>query len=244
MTKVLVIDDEAQIRRFLRAGFELHGFTVLEAENATAGLKAATFNKPDLIVLDLNLPDLEGSEVLERIRSWSNVPVIILSIHADEQEKVRLLKLGADDYVVKPFGIAELLARSEAALRRQLRSSNREPVVRAGPLSIDVVSRLVTLDGKRVVLTRKEYALLHALAAHAGLVVTHQQLIKEIWQGNAGNTQYLRILVRKLRQKVEIDPTNPLLIVSELGVGYRLDRGDAGAALGRRGMSSNPTYCA
>ena len=123
MTKVLVIDDEAQIRRFLRAGFELHGFTVLEAENANVGLKAATFNSPDLIILDLNLPDLEGSEVLERIRSWSNVPVIILSIHADEQEKVRLLKLGADDYVVKPFGIAELLARSEAALRRQLRST-------------------------------------------------------------------------------------------------------------------------
>jgi two-component system KDP operon response regulator KdpE len=243
MTKVLVIDDEPQIRRFLRAGFELHGFSVLEAENAAAGLKAATFNKPDLIILDLNLPDLEGSEVLERIRSWSNVPVIILSIHADEQEKVRLLKLGADDYVVKPFGIAELLARSEAALRRQLRSTNREPVVRAGPLSIDVVSRLVTLDGKRVVLTRKEYALLHTLAAHAGLVVTHQQLIKEIWQGNAGNTQYLRILVRKLRQKVEVDPTHPLLIVSESGVGYRLDRGEAGTALGRRGISSNPTYC-
>jgi len=116
--------------------------------------------------------------------------------------------------------------------------------VTAGPLSIDVVSRLVTLDGRRVVLTRKEYALLHALAAHAGLVVTHQQLIKEIWQGNAGNTQYLRILVRKLRQKVEVDPTHPLLIVSESGVGYRLERGEVGAAHGRRGMSSNPTYCA
>jgi two-component system, OmpR family, KDP operon response regulator KdpE len=243
MTKVLVIDDEAQIRRFLRAGFELHGFTVLEAENASAGLEAATFNKPDLIILDLNLPDLEGSEVLERVRSWSNVPIIILSIHADEQEKVRLLKLGADDYVVKPFGISELLARSEAALRRQLRSTNRDPVVKAGPLSIDVVSRLVTLDGKRVLLTRKEYTLLHVLATHAGLVVTHQQLIKEIWHGNAGNIQYLRILVRKLRQKVEIDPTHPLLIVSESGVGYRLDRGGAGAAHGRRGIASNTTYC-
>jgi two-component system KDP operon response regulator KdpE len=242
MTKVLVIDDEAQIRRFLRAGFELHGFTVLEAENAAAGLKAATFNKPDLIILDLNLPDLVGSEVLERLRSWSNIPIIILSIHTDEQEKVRLLKLGADDYVVKPFGISELLARSEAALRRQLRSANRDPVVRAGPLTIDVVSRLVTLDGKRVLLTRKEYTLLHALATHAGLVVTHQQLIKGIWQGNAGNIQYLRILVRKLRQKVEIDPTHPLLIVSESGVGYRLDRGAGGAAQGRRGVS-NTTYC-
>jgi len=244
MTKVLVVDDEAPIRRFLRAGFELHGFDVLEAENAAAGLKAATFSKPDLIILDLNLPDLEGSEVLERIRSWLNVPVIILSIHADEQEKVRLLKLGADDYVVKPFGIAELLARSEAALRRQWRSTDREPMVRAGPLAIDLVTRLVTLEGERVVLTRKEYALLHALAAHAGLVVTHQQLIKEIWQGSAGNTQYLRILVRKLRHKVEIDPTHPTLIVCESGVGYRLDRSEPAAVQGRRGMTPNPTYCA
>ena len=230
MTKVLVIDDEAQIRRFLRAGFELHEFTVLEAENAAAGLKAAIVEKPDLIILDLNLPDLEGSEVLERIRSWSNVPIIILSIQSDEHEKVRLLKLGADDYVVKPFGISELLARSEASIRRHLRTSNREPVVKAGPLSVDLVSRVVTLDGRRLQLTRKEYALLHLLATHAGLVVTHQQLIKEIWGSNAGNIQYLRILVRKLRQKVERDATRPRLIVSESGVGYRLDTGSAGAA--------------
>jgi two-component system, OmpR family, KDP operon response regulator KdpE len=242
MTRVLVIDDEGQIRRFLRAGFELHGFVVLEAENAAAGLKAATFNKPDLIILDLNLPDMEGSEVLERIRSWSNVPVIVLSIQSDEQEKVRLLRLGADDYVVKPFGMSELLARSEAALRRHLRSTNRNPVVNSGPLSIDLVSRAVTLDGKRIQLTRKEYALLHGLAMHAGLVVTHQQLIKEIWGGHAGNVQYLRILVRKLRQKVEIDSTQPLLIVSESGVGYRLEQG-GGAMNGRRGISSD-TYCA
>ena len=145
MAKVLVIDDEAQIRRFLRAGFELHGFTVVEAENAAAGLKAATMGAADLIILDLNLPDLEGSEVLERIRSWSNIPSIVLSIHSDEHEKVRLLRMGADDYVVKPFGIAELLARGDAALRRHLRSTNREPVVRAGPLSIELVSRVVTL---------------------------------------------------------------------------------------------------
>jgi two-component system KDP operon response regulator KdpE len=242
MTKVLVIDDEAQIRRFLRAGFELHGYTVLEAENAAAGLKAATMSPVDLIILDLNLPDLEGSEVLERVRSWSNVPMIVLSIYSDEQEKVRLLRLGADDYVVKPFGIAELLARSEAALRRHLRSTNRDPVVRAGPLSIDLVSRMVTLQGNRVQLTRKEYTLLHALAAHVGLVVTHQQLIKEIWGGHDGNIQYLRILVRKLRQKVEIDPMHPTLIVSESGVGYRLDRGGKGALDGRRGVSS--AYCA
>src|SRR5581483_5301209 len=132
---VLLIDDEPKIRRFLRAGFELDGFTVLEAENATEALKSATFSPPDLIILDLTLPDLHGSEVLERIRSWSNVPVIILSVVASEEEKVRLLQGGADDYVVKPFGMAELLARAEAALRRQVRTSSGEPVVKAGTLA-------------------------------------------------------------------------------------------------------------
>jgi two-component system, OmpR family, KDP operon response regulator KdpE len=239
MPRVLVIDDEAQIRRFLRAGFELHDYIVLEAENATLGLRAATIEKPDLIILDLNLPDLDGSEVLERLRSWSNVPVIVLSIQADEHEKVRLLKLGADDYVVKPFGISELLARSESAMRRHIRSTNREPVVRAGPLSIDLVSRVVTLKGNRVQLTRKEYALLSALATHAGLVLTHQQLIDEIWGNRAGNIQYLRILVRKVRQKVEIDPTRPTLIISESGVGYRLDVATAGSTYARGDVSSD-----
>ena len=220
---VLVIDDEPQIRRFLRAGFELHGFAVLEAANATEGLKAATFEAPNLIVLDLGLPDLGGDEVLERIRSWSNVPIIILSIEASEQEKVRALRLGADDYVVKPFGIAELLARSDAALRRYFRSSDKKPVVKAGPLVIDLASRAVSLDGKRVQLTRKEYALLHLLAAHAGLVVTHQQLLREIWGKQSVNIQYLRILMRKLRQKIEPDPSQPRIIATESGVGYRLD---------------------
>jgi two-component system, OmpR family, KDP operon response regulator KdpE len=243
MTKVLIIDDEAQIRRFVRAGFELHGHTVIEAEDATSGLRAATMDKPDLIVLDLNLPDLDGSEVLERIRSWSNVPIIVLSIQADEQEKVRLLRMGADDYVVKPFGMSELLARGEAAVRRQLRNSNKEPIVRAGPLSIDLVSRVVTLNGKRVQLTRKEYFLLYTLATHVGLVVTHQQLIKEIWGGHAsGHIQYLRILVRKLRQKVELDPTHPALIVSESGVGYRLDRGSSGGSSGRPEIALTPEF--
>jgi len=219
---VLVIDDEPQIRRFIRAGFELEGFSVIEAENAAEGLKAATFNTPDLIVLDLGLPDLDGAEVLERIRSFSNVPIIILSIESDEQEKVRVLKLGADDYVVKPFGIAELLARADAALRRYFRSSNKDPVVTVGPLSIDLVSRVVSLDGKRIKLTRKEYSLLHFLASHAGLVVTHQQLLKEIWGTHTVNIQYLRILMRKLRQKIEPDPNRPRIIVTESGIGYRL----------------------
>jgi two-component system KDP operon response regulator KdpE len=198
---VLLIDDEPKIRRFLRAGFELHGFSVLEAENAADGLKAATFNAPDLVILDLALPDLHGTEVLERLRSWSNVSVIVLSVMSDENEKVRLLQAGADDYVVKPFGMAELLARSEAALRRYFKSPTENPVVVAGPLSVDLVGRTVSLNKSQIRLTRKEYRLLHILATHVGLVVTHDQLLKEIWSGNQRvNIQYLRSLVRKLRQ--------------------------------------------
>src|SRR6202047_745254 len=224
---VLLIDDEPKIRRFLRAGFELRGFSVLEAENADEGLKAATFNTPDLIILDLSLPDLHGTEVLERLRSWSNVPVIILSVVSNEDDKVRLLQAGADDYVVKPFGMAELLARSEAALRRYFKTATENPVVVAGPLSIDLVARSVSLNKNPIRLTRKEYRLLHILATHIGLVVTHDQLLKEIWSGNQrDNIQYLivylRILVRKLRQKIETDPNHPRLLLTESGVGYRL----------------------
>jgi two-component system KDP operon response regulator KdpE len=220
---VLLIDDEPKIRRFLRAGFELQGYSVIEAENAADGLKAATFSAPDLVILDLGLPDLHGREVLERLRSWSNVPVIILSVVSSEDEKVRLLKAGADDYVVKPFGMAELLARAEAALRRYFKTATENPVVTAGPLSIDLVARTVSLNDSQIRLTRKEYRLLHILATHVGLVVTHDQLLKEIWTGNQrDNIQYLRILVRKLRQKIETDPNHPRLLVTESGVGYRL----------------------
>jgi two-component system, OmpR family, KDP operon response regulator KdpE len=220
---VLLIEDEPKIRRFLRAGFELNGFSVLEAENAAEALKVATFGAPDLIVLDLNLPDLHGTEVLDRLRSWSNVPIIILSVVSGEDEKVRLLQSGADDYVVKPFGMAELLARSEAALRRYFKSATENPVVVAGPLSVDLVSRSVALNKSAIKLTRKEYRLLHILAIHVGLVVTHDQLLREIWTGNQReNIQYLRILVRKLRQKIETNPDHPRLLVTESGVGYRL----------------------
>ncbi|WP_315837943.1 response regulator [Bradyrhizobium prioriisuperbiae] len=220
---VLVVDDEPKIRRFLRAGFELHGYCVIEAETGADGLKAAMFNAPDLIILDLGLPDMNGDDVLERLRGWSNTPVIMLSIESDEAEKVRLLKCGADDYVVKPFGIAELLARGEAALRRYFKTRTESPIVVAGPLTINLVSRSVTVSQSKVKLTRKEYRLLHILATHIGLVVTHDQLLKEIWSANQrDNIQYLRILVRKLRQKIEIDPNHPRLLVTESGVGYRL----------------------
>jgi two-component system KDP operon response regulator KdpE len=220
---VLLIDDEPKIRRFLRAGFELDGYTVLEAANAADALKIATFSPPDLIILDLALPDLHGMEVLDRIRAWSNVPIIILSVLANEEDKVRLLQAGADDYVVKPFGMAELLARSEAALRRYFKSRTENPIVTAGPLSVNLASRSVSLNKNQIRLTRKEYGLLHILAMHVGLVVTHDQLLKEIWSGNQrDNIQYLRILVRKLRQKIETDPNHPRLLITESGVGYRL----------------------
>ena len=221
---VLLIDDEPKIRRFLRAGFELHGgFTVQEAEDAAEGLKAATFNAPDLIILDLALPDRRGSEVLELVRSWSNVPIIVLSVEANEEEKVRLLETGADDYVVKPFGMAELIARSHAALRRYFKSASENPVVVAGPLSIDLVNRTVLLNNNQIKLTRKQYRLLHVLATHLGLVVTHDQLLEDIWSGSVRkNIQYLRILVRDLRQIIEADPNHPRLIITESGVGYRL----------------------
>src|ERR1700726_340379 len=220
---VLLIDDEPKIRRFLRAGFELHGFSVIEAENAAEGLKVATFNAPDLIILDLDLPDLHGTEVLEGLRSWSNVPVIILSVVSNEDEKVRLLQSGADDYVVKPFGMAELLARAEAALRRYFKSATESPVVVAGPLSINLVDRTVLLNNNQIKLTRKQYSLLHVLAKHVGLVVTHDELLEEVWKGKVRkNIRYLPNLVRDLRQNLEADPDPPRLLVTESGIGCRL----------------------
>jgi two-component system KDP operon response regulator KdpE len=220
---VLIVDDEAQIRRFLRAGFELEQFTVIEAESAEAGLRAATLRAVDLIVLDLGLPDRDGAVIVERVRSWSTVPIIVLSVRASEDEKVRLLELGADDYVVKPFGMAELLARARAALRRHSRGGGGEPSVKVGPLIIDLVARTVSIDGTRVQLSPKEYRLLQVLAQHAGNVVTHQHLLKEVWGArHVQDAHYLRIFVRKLRQKIEKDPTRPRILVTELGVGYRL----------------------
>jgi two-component system KDP operon response regulator KdpE len=225
---VLVIDDEPQIRRFVSAGLELYGYSVSEAESGSAGLNAVARNRPDLIILDLGLPDMSGVQVLNTIRSWSNIPVIVLSIQVDEEQKVHLLRSGADDYMSKPFGIAELAARCDAALRRYHKAVDKDPVVRTGPLTIDLVSRAVTLDGQHITLTRKEYRLLHLLASHLGLVITHNQLIKDIW-GNSSpdNVQYLRTLVRKLRQKLEVDPSQPKLLISESGVGYRLVRSAA-----------------
>jgi two-component system, OmpR family, KDP operon response regulator KdpE len=220
---VLVVDDEVQIRRFLRSGFELDGYSVAEAENGREAIRAATLRPTDLIILDLALPDLDGSQVLERIRSWSNVPVIILSVKSSEMEKVRLFELGADDYVTKPFGMAELLARSKVVLRRKARATTGDSVIRIDNLKIDLAARNVFLGDERLTLTPKEYRLLQILAQYPGNVVTHQELLKEIWGlPHINDTHYLRIVVRKLRQKIEADSNRPRILLTELGVGYRL----------------------
>jgi len=219
----LVIDDEVQIRRFLRAGFELEGFIVQEQADGAGGIRAATLKPVDLVIVDLQLPDIDGAEIVERLRSWSSVPIIVLSVRSSEEEKVRLLELGADDYVVKPFGMAELLARARAALRRQARGAAGEPTVKAGPLTIDLAVRAVSIDGEQVQLSPKEYRLMQILAQHAGNVVTHQHLLKTVWGvTHVEDAHYLRILVRKLRQKIEKVPTEPKILLTELGVGYRL----------------------
>ena len=241
-SSVLVVDDEVQIRRFLRTGFELDGFNVQEAETGAEALRSATLKPSDLIILDLGLPDMDGADVLERLRSWSSVPLIVLSVRASESEKVRLLELGADDYVVKPFGMAELLARAHSAMRRQLRAARSEPVVKFGPLSIDFAARAVFINDQRVTLTPKEYRLLQILAQHPGNVVTHQHLLREVW-GNEhiDDTHYLRIFVRKLRRKIEADPTQPRILLTELGVGYRLMSDATGAPGSPAPGSSAPT---
>jgi two-component system KDP operon response regulator KdpE len=220
---VLVVDDEIQIRRFLRARFELDRFIVHEAGTGEQGIRLATVQPPQLVFLELDLPDMDGSELLARLRSWSTVPIIIISRRSSETDKVLAFELGADDYITKPFGIAELVARARAAMRRAARVSTGEPVVRAGPLTIDVSAKSVTLRGTPVNLTRKEYMLLQILAQNVDKVVTHQFLLKEIWGSlHLHDNHYLRIFVRKLRQKIEEDPAHPRILITVSGVGYRL----------------------
>ena len=220
---VLVVDDELAIRRFLRTGLEMHGFRVVEAETARQATELAVMRQPDLVVLDLGLPDADGTTVIEALRSWSQAPVIVLSVRKSEPEKVRLLEGGADDYIVKPFGMAELLARARVVLRRAVRQETPEPLVRVGGLAIDIARRLVSRDGTAIILSPKQFALLRILAVHHGHVMTHRQLMRELWpQEPVEDVQYLRILMKKLRNRIEPDPTRPVYIVTELAIGYRL----------------------
>ena len=220
--RVLIVDDEPPIRRFLHTSLTSQGYHVLEAEDGKIALDLIKRNAVDIVVLDLGLPNLHGFEVIEHLRgTGSAVPIIVLSSRTDEAGKVKALDLGADDYVTKPFGIDELLARLRAALRHQLQQGGEQAVFRTGDLTVDLVRRLVTMKGAEVKLSPREFDLLRVLLAHAGKVLTHKFLINEVW-GGATDVQYLRIYVRALRQKLEPDPEQPRYILTEQGVGYRL----------------------
>jgi two-component system KDP operon response regulator KdpE len=219
--KILIIDDELQIRRFLRISLESQGYQVEEASTGEAGMVAVAERRPDLIILDMVLPDDYGLDVLRRIREWSRTPVIILSVQSGEEDKIACLDAGADDYLTKPFGAGELYARIRTALRHAERGQE-EPVFRSGRLSVDLVGRVVRVDDREVHLTSKEYELLRIMIRHPGRVITHRQLLTEVWgEESAGNTQYLRIYMAQLRKKIEPDPSNPEYIITESGVGYR-----------------------
>jgi two-component system KDP operon response regulator KdpE len=221
--RLLVVDDEPQIRRFLKTSLSAHGYDVIEADSAAAALRVATTARPDVLVLDLGLPDQDGTEVIRRIREWSPLPIIVLSARGSEDAKVAALDLGADDYVTKPFGMNELLARLRAALRHRLQEQGAEPVFTSGPVTVDLGKRIVTRDGAPVNLSPREYELLRQLVIHAGKVLTHQHLLREVWgPAHVGDTPYLRVYVGQLRQKLEADPARPQLITTEPGVGYRL----------------------
>lgn len=221
--RVLVVDDEPQIRKLLRVSLGAESLQVIEAANAEAGLAALRQDRPDVMILDLGLPDADGLELIPRIREISSVPIIVLSVRDDEGGKVRALDAGADDYLTKPFGIAELLARIRAALRHRLQASGSQPVIETGALRIDLTLRRVTLEGIELRLSRKEYAILAVLARHAGRVITQPQLLREVWgKVHEDDTQYLRVYVGQLRQKLGDDAAAPRYIVTEPGVGYRL----------------------
>lgn len=221
--RILVVDDEKPIRRLLRTALSAEGYDVIEAEDGNAALAAAAKQKPDAVLLDLGLPDLDGIEVLARLREWSPVPVLVLTARDAEAQKIAALDAGADDYVTKPFGMGELLARLRAALRHRLQQEGAPPVFRAGALSVDLTRRAVVVAGTEVKLSPKEYDLLRILVRNAGRVLTHQMLLKEVWgPAHVHDTPYLRVYVRQLRQKLGDDAASPTLIVSEPGVGYRL----------------------
>ena len=220
--RVLVVDDEPAIRRFLRAGLSSQGYVVSELDMGQPAVDAVRRKAADLIVLDLGLPDIDGLEVIRQIRGGgSALPIIVLSARDDEATKVDALDLGADDYVIKPFGIDELLARIRAAQRHRLQREGETPVFRSGDLSVDLVRRIVTVRGKEVKFSPREYGLLRLLVQHAGKVLTHKMILREVW-GTETDVQYLRIYIRALRQKIEPDPERPSHILTETGVGYRL----------------------
>jgi two-component system KDP operon response regulator KdpE len=219
--RALVIDDEPPIRKLLRMGLSTQGYEIIEAPNGKAALELVA-QKPDVVILDLGLPDIDGLELLRMIRGRiESVPIVVLSSRGDEASKVEALDLGADDYVTKPFGMDELLARMRAAVRHQLQVHGERPVFRVGDLSVDLVRRIVKVGEKEVKLSPKEYDLLRILVQHAGKVLTHKFLLHELWD-DLTDAQYLRVYVRQLRQKIEADPERPQYLLTETGIGYRL----------------------
>ena len=227
---MLVIEDEPQMRRFLRPALEGQGYRVVEAGTAREGMALASSHNPDLVILDLGLPDGDGVEVTQRLREWSTAPIVVVSARGQEADKVAALDAGADDYLTKPFGTGELFARLRVAHRHSagVRAEAGEPVFEAGGLKVDAAARQVYRDGHEIHLTALEYKLLATLVRHAGRVITHRQLLKEVWGPSSVNeTQYLRVYMAQLRHKLEKDPARPTLLVTETGVGYRLRPPDA-----------------
>lgn len=220
--RILVIDDEPQIRKLLKVSLGAHGYHIDEASTGQDGINRVALFKPDLIILDLGLPDIDGKEVVIRIREWSSLPIIILTARDQEKEKIDALDAGADDYVTKPFGIGELMARIRVSLRH-VANSEEEPVISCGDLAIDLGQRRVTIGNREVKLTPTEYDIMKVLAQNAGKVLTHKQLLKTVW-GNAydGDTHYIRVFIGQLRRKIEENPTQPRYIITESGIGYRL----------------------
>ncbi len=224
--RVLVIDDERPIRRFLRASLASHGYEVVEASTGEEALHMAADERPDVIILDLGLPDIDGTEVTRQLREWTQTPIIILSVRERDQDKIGALDAGADDYLIKPFSVGELNARIRVALRHSYKTET-QPVFQVDGLRVDLVRRVVTLDGQEVSLTPNEYELLKLLVKHAGRVVTHRQLLHEVWGADYEmEAHLLRVNISNLRRKIEVDPAQPHYILTESGVGYRLRTGD------------------
>ncbi|KJS83652.1 MAG: Fis family transcriptional regulator [Peptococcaceae bacterium BICA1-8] len=220
--RVLIIDDEVQIRKMLKVALTAHGYEITEAETGQEGLNQGALFHPDLVILDIGLPDLDGFEVINRLREWSQVPIIILSVQDQETDKIKALDAGADDYVTKPFSMGELLARMRVALRHIAKTED-EPVLIFGGLTIDLAHRQVMVNDQEVKLTPTEYDILKQLALHAGRVLTHRQLLRTIWGIDyQDESHYLRVYIGQLRRKLEPDPTRPKYIITEPGVGYRL----------------------
>jgi two-component system KDP operon response regulator KdpE len=223
LAKILIVDDEPQIRRFLRISLTAYGYEVIEAGRGEEAITRTAIDKVDLVILDLGLPDIDGQSVIEQIREWSTIPIIVLSVRSGDTEKVRALDGGAEDYLTKPFSIAELMARVRAALRKRGDGVARDPVFSHGALTVDLGKRRVTVDAAEVRLSRKEYGILRLLAANPGRVLTHQQLLREVWgAAHLEDTHYLRIHVAHLRQKLGDNPSQPRYILTEPGIGYRL----------------------